>query len=59
MSAEILKAIGKLDVYLSIITIIIDSKLIGNEGMHIICSQELSHVTKLRLGKTIEIKKTT
>jgi hypothetical protein len=41
---------------LSIIRIIIDSKGIGNEGLSFLCSQDLSHVTLINLGKTIDIK---
>jgi hypothetical protein len=51
MSENILTAIGKQKVYLSIISLIIDSQRIGNEGMQFLCSQELSHVTHMYLGK--------
>jgi hypothetical protein len=56
MNENILIAIGRSDVDLSIIRIIIVSKRIDNEGMQFLCSQKLSHVTHLYLGKTIDIK---
>jgi hypothetical protein len=56
MNEKILEAIGYSDVYLSIRSIIIDSQRIGNKGMQFLCSQKLSHVTKLSLSKTIDIK---
>jgi hypothetical protein len=43
-------------VNLSIISIIIDQKGLGDKEMQFLCSQELSHVTYLYLGKTIDIK---
>jgi hypothetical protein len=59
MNEKILKAIGKSDVNLSIISIIVVSKRIGNKEMQFLCSQKLSHVTRLYLRKTIDIKLTT
>jgi hypothetical protein len=59
MNGKILKAINKSEVDLSIINIIIDSQRIGNEGMQFLCSQKLSHVTHLYVGKIIDIKLTT
>jgi hypothetical protein len=56
MNEKILKAIDTPDVNLGIISITIGSKQIGNEGMQFLCSQKLSHVTQLSLGKTIDIK---
>jgi hypothetical protein len=55
MNEMILEAIGPY-VNLGIISIIIDSHRIGNEGLQFLCSQELSHVNHLNLGKTIYIK---
>jgi hypothetical protein len=56
MSNKILSEMGKEDVNLSIISIIIDSQRIGDEGMQVLCFQSLSHVTQLRLGKRIDTK---
>jgi hypothetical protein len=39
MNEDILKAIGRPGVNLSIIGITIDSKGLGNEGMQLLCSQ--------------------
>jgi hypothetical protein len=59
MNEKILEAIASPYVYLSIISLIIDSQRISNEGMQFLYSQELSHVTYLYLGNTIDIKMTT
>jgi hypothetical protein len=56
MNKEILKAIGRPNVNLSIIRIIIGNQRLGNEGMQFLCSQKVSHVTHMNLGKTIDIK---
>jgi hypothetical protein len=56
MNENILKAIDRPEVDLGIISIIIDDKGLGNEGLSFLCSQKLSHVTSLYLGKTIDIK---
>jgi hypothetical protein len=56
MEKKVLNQIQKEDIDLSIIRIIIDSSRLGNEGVQFLCSQELSHITYLNLGKTIDIK---
>jgi hypothetical protein len=56
MKKTILRQINIETVDLSIISIIIDSKGLGNEGMQFLCSRKLSHVTDMKLGKTIDIK---
>jgi hypothetical protein len=56
MNEKISEVIDESDIYLSIISIIIDSQGMGNEGMQFLCSQKLSHVNHLYLGKTIDIK---
>jgi hypothetical protein len=57
MNEIILEAIGEKDVNLCVWIIIIGNQRIGNEGLQFLCSQELSHVTRLYLGKTIDIKR--
>jgi hypothetical protein len=59
MNEKILKEIGKSEIDLSIIKIIIGYQRIGNEGLLFLCSQQLSRVICLCLGKTVDIKKTT
>jgi hypothetical protein len=59
MIEKILTAVGRPDVDLSIKSIIIDYQRICNKGLQILCSQQLSHVTYLSLGKTIDIKRGT
>jgi hypothetical protein len=56
MNEKIEKAIGSTKVELSIISIIIGSQRISNEGLEFLCKQKLSHVTILHLGKKIDIK---
>jgi hypothetical protein len=56
MEKDILNQIKKEKVNLSIIRIIIVSQQIGNEGVQFLCSQKVSHVTHLYLGRTIDIK---
>jgi hypothetical protein len=51
-----LTAIKKSDVDLSIISIIIGEKALGDKGVQFLCSRKLSHVTHLSLGKKIDIK---
>jgi hypothetical protein len=55
MEKSVLSQINKEVIYLSIWSIIIDDERLDNEGLQFLCSQDLSHVTKLYLGKTINI----
>jgi hypothetical protein len=45
MYEMILTEIGISEVYLCIMSIIIDDQQIGNEGLQFLCFQKLSHVT--------------
>jgi hypothetical protein len=56
MSEKILEDIAKSEVNLSIINITIGSQRIDNEGLSFLCSKKVSHVIRLDLGKTIDIK---
>jgi hypothetical protein len=55
MEGNILSKITKETVDLSIIRITIDFERIGNEGLQLLCSQKLSHINHLHLGKTMDI----
>jgi hypothetical protein len=56
MKKKVLSKVKQETVILSIKNIIIGSQRIGNEGLSFLCSQKVSHVTYLSLGKTIDIK---
>jgi hypothetical protein len=56
MNEKISEVIDESEIDLGIISIIIDDKGLGNEEIQFLCSQKLSHVTVLSMGKTIDIK---
>jgi hypothetical protein len=56
MSKKIMNEASNEEVDLCIKQINIDFHRIGNQGMQFLCSQSLSHATKLVLSKTIENK---
>jgi hypothetical protein len=56
MNGKIEKKIGSSYVDLSIISLIIEQKGLGDKEMQFLCSRKLSHVTHLSLSKAIDIK---